>query len=196
MNDSEYTEREEKFYKVLGAFVVEFEHLCLSIRNTIVLLFEKNGLQKNILVDILLHDTTADPLKRYLQALIFECYKDDLTKNPNEKISIEKFFKKIQEAGQLRNDIVHSAWIIGFDSKQNSDNDIAFPIRNKASKNGLKGIYSEYSSTDLSSYFEDLKVLTLWSMIIKENIDNNRSLVFNLEIREIDKLRFKLKSQE
>lgn len=193
MDDSEYIERKEKFYTVLGAFVFEFEQLCLTIKNTIALLFIKNGLQKDVLVDVLIHDSTADPLKRYLHALIFECYKDYFETNPNERKKLDLFFKKIQEAIQLRNDIVHSAWIIGFDTKKNNDNDIAIPIRYKASKNGLKDIYGEYFSKDLGDYWEQLKLLTISSRNINENIKNDRMPFNNIEIQKISDLQFELK---
>ena len=126
MTNKDYYERQNRFHAAIGASTIEFEQLCLSIKNSIIVLFEKNGLSRDIFVDILLHDSTAESLKRYLNALIMECYTKDFETTLSEKRINSLYFKKIQEVIQLRNDIVHSTWFIAFDTTNNFENDITF----------------------------------------------------------------------
>jgi hypothetical protein len=190
MTDKDYSDRENRFYTAIGAFTFEFEQLCLSIKNSIILLFEKNGLTKEIFVDILLYDSAAGSLRKYLAALIFECYKKDFETASSEKIFNSLYFKKIQEVIELRNNIVHSAWILAFDSTDNLNNDITFPIRNKLTNKGIKRNEDEYLYQDLIKYWENLKVLSALSLSIKENIENNKTPFYELDIEKLKILRF------
>jgi len=71
----------DKLYAAIGKFCVEFEQLCFEIQNTIMTNLDKEGLQNEGVLRILLAGDTADPLRTKLLALLPET----VILNDNEK---------------------------------------------------------------------------------------------------------------
>lgn len=88
----------------IGAFIIEFEEVCELIRMIILkICYLRPTKIQRLNVEILLEGLTADPLRKKLEALIYDNYQTDSELlSLNKKISV-KFEKLIP----LRNTIVH-----------------------------------------------------------------------------------------
>jgi hypothetical protein len=117
---TEYQEKYEaqtsELYKSIGKCTVKFEHVCCSMQSGIIALLKKDGLQTHNLAEILIADTTAQPLKSILQAIIGEFGMTEA-----EKKICDNIFKQIQKLIERRNEIIHSTWFISDPFPINTD---------------------------------------------------------------------------
>ena len=106
----ETTHYYDELYAAIGKFCVEFEQLCFEIQNTIMTILDKEGLQNEAVLKILLSGDTAEPLRQKLLALL----PATVSLNDQEKKIVKNMFSRIQKLINLRNDILHATWFIGW----------------------------------------------------------------------------------
>lgn len=116
----------------IGTFIIEFEEVCELIRMIILkMCYLRPTKIQRLNIEILLEGLTADPLRKKLQALIYDNYPiDSELQSLNKNIS-GKFLKLIE----LRNTIVHGVIIKSFGNNLSSDEFIHKHV--KMTKNGV-----------------------------------------------------------
>ncbi len=109
---------ENELYQEIGRFIVEFENMLLTVKKAITELIENNETIDYLPIQILLQDSTSVPLSKYFQNICFHYVQTFQFKGQIsiDLISFQQIIKKtsdqIIKAGELRNDIVHSSWIM------------------------------------------------------------------------------------
>ena len=112
-NPRQEIKNEEILLAELGRFVVEFEDMLHNTKLGILFFFENNELIDKTTIEILLHDSTSRPLADHYKSIAMHhlINKKKNNKNFNQlKTIVNKISKHINEAGELRNEIVHSSW--------------------------------------------------------------------------------------
>lgn len=156
---------QQKFYELIGEFVVEFEHICWVIRGCINAIVSDDGTNETNdnwkRITTLLSDMPARDLYSRFDSLVKDFNKVEGLGELNREVS--KKFSKLCEA---RNELVHGNHITSFfwgqDIDPNSSESQVFHVKPKLSKS--KGL-SMHKVLITESYLKSL-------------IDQARSLVF------------------
>jgi len=119
-------------YAALGRFAVEFEHVCFTMRCIIMSILDEQGLRNAKVLNILLAEQTAEPLRSLTSSLLAETQQFS---EKDEKI-MGSLLSKVQVLTQERNDVLHSTWFIGWYGTENGDFCHAPSIKPKRSKKG------------------------------------------------------------
>lgn len=176
----------------VGEFVYNFEFLCLSLRKAITEVLKRNGLKNETLVDILVHDSTGAPLIKYFQACLQESFK----LQGKTDVEILKSLKtKLNDANELRNDLVHSDWAIGYGIEK-GDKDLAIGIRNKVYSDGLAPVGHTYEAEDFKQASKHIEILEGIIRKICKNIEKKRKVFNGVSLEKISKIDLKLKKLE
>jgi hypothetical protein len=128
-----FQEQTEDLYAAIGRFVVEFEHVCNYMRNIIMTILAKEGLSNDNVMQILLSDQTAEPLRSVVTSLIAETQMLSV----QEKTIINKITSRVQDLTKTRNDVIHGTWFIGWASVGDKEFTEAPGIKFKKIKKGL-----------------------------------------------------------
>lgn len=108
---------EEVLCAEIGRFVIEFEGLLQITKDTIQKYFRKEKLEDTVPVEILMFDSTSSPISHYFKAIsIHYLNVKHSDKKEDDVKKIKKYVNFISshllEAGELRNDVVHSTWYL------------------------------------------------------------------------------------
>ena len=148
-------------YAAIGKFSVEFEQLCFEIQNTIITILSREGLRNDNVMKILLAGDTAEPLRQKLFALLPETVR----LNDQEKKILKNMFSRIQELINLRNDMLHSTWCIGWIEEPIEMASSAKGQKYDKNKNGANTKEFDFKVSDLNLLTE--KAVRLKSLIIR-----------------------------
>jgi hypothetical protein len=146
-------------YAALGEFAVEFEHVCFAMRCIIMSILHEQGLRNEKVLNILLAEQTAEPLRSLTASLFAET--QQFSEN-DEKI-IGSVLSKVQVLTQERNDVLHSTWFIGWYGTANGDFGNAPSIKPKRSKKGD-------ISLDRTWRIEQFDILTARAKALSDNL--------------------------
>ena len=111
------SEEETVLCAEIGRFIIEFEGVLQFTKDTIENYFRTNQTGDTIPVEILMHDSTSFPVANYYKAIsLYHLHTKHSDKNEENVIKIKNFVNAIAshliKAGELRNDVVHSAWCL------------------------------------------------------------------------------------
>jgi len=106
---------------LIGAFIINFEKVCALIRFIILKICYPNYTKlENNNIEILLEGLTSDPLRKKLEALIYDNYQEE-----EELIRLSNLVsKKFSLLIPIRNSIAHGSMLMGyagFDGELSSD---------------------------------------------------------------------------
>lgn len=104
-------------YAEIGKFVVEFEGFLQYIKDLIQTFYNHDQDDNSLPIDILLFDSTTSPLSKYFQAISLHILNNkEVLQNRSDIKDLKKHANKItsdiQEAGELRNDILHASYFL------------------------------------------------------------------------------------
>jgi len=143
-------------YPTIGGFVVAFESLCHSLKMGVEDILVRRGLSNRKLAEILVGDMTLFPLQSVYRSLLVEAYELDI----KEVCIIDNIFKRVCNAGEERNGIIHSAWFIDFKNPDDIEKGLLVKYRPGASKRGAKESPSKYPLEDIKKSTERTRTLT------------------------------------
>jgi hypothetical protein len=174
------TQYYDELYAAIGKFCVEFEQLCFEIQNTIMTILDKEGLQNDGVLKILLAGDTAELLRQKLLALLPET----VSLNDQEKKIVKNMFSRIQKLINLRNDILHATWFIGWIRKPIEIARSARGQKYGKNKEGANTKNFDYKVADFSE--STAKAMRLKSLIarLKVCLSGNYSIENNFEFKE------------
>lgn len=112
MPDSELSER-DLILSTISAFLLEFESMCEHIRRCIGTILINNGLANYEFANILLDRINALALIKKFCKVLYEQHKS----HPNIETIVKDIRKRLVEANDKRNIIVHSQWMLNYDPK-------------------------------------------------------------------------------
>jgi len=151
-----YEEQTEDLYAAIGRFAVEFEHVCYRMRVIIMTILAKEGLSNEQVMQILLSDQTAEPLRAVVASLISET----ATLSDTDRKIVNKILKEIQDLTKLRNDVIHGTWFIGWASFEDTEFKNAPGIKFKKDKAGVATKTFSWKESDFDELTERAKDLT------------------------------------
>lgn len=187
-----YKKRNKEMMATFGEFVYNFEFLCLSLKKAITEILRRNGLKNETLVEILVHDSTGAPLIKYFQASLQEAFK----LQGKTDVEILKTLKtKLNDANELRNDLVHSGWVIGYGIEK-GDKDLAIGIRSKVYAQGLSAVGHIYETEDFREASEHLETLEGIVRKIWKNIEKKRKVFNGVSLEKLNKIDLKIKKHD
>ena len=130
--DKIYEEQTENLYASIGRFAVEFEHVCNYLSSIIMTILTKEGLENENVIQILLADQTAEPLRALVMALIPEI----LELSDKDKKIVKNIITRVQELTKKRNEVVHGTWYVGWFGTDKDEFTVAPGRKYKKNKNG------------------------------------------------------------
>jgi hypothetical protein len=104
-------------YRVIGEFVVTFEHACHAIQVCVIFLLGNAGLTNQRATQIILAGVTADPLRTLFESLVGEL----VELNDAERKIIKNAVSRFQKLTESRNDIIHTTWFVGWGNEDTTD---------------------------------------------------------------------------
>ena len=161
--NKKYEEQTEDLYAALGRFAVEFEHVCNYLRAIIMAILAKEGLSNDKVMQILLADQTAEPLRALVMSLIAETH--DLS--DTDKKIVSKITSRVQKLTKKRNDVLHGTWFIGWASVGQEQFTDAAGVKVKKDKQGAATKNFNWKVKD----FDDLinEAVELWNLLARLN---------------------------
>jgi len=156
-----YEEQTEDLYAALGKFAVEFEHICNYLRLIIMAILNNEGLRNEKVMQILLADLTADPLRAQVMSLVAETQ----GLSDAEIENINNILNRVQNLTKTRNDVLHGTWYIGWAGVGDNEFTAAPGIKIKRNKKGTAPKTFEWKEKD----FDELSVeaVELWSLLAR-----------------------------
>ena len=180
-----YVRREKALNESIGAFIVEYEFVLSTIYSILSICIKKGGLKDEAYLIILTHDSTGYPLTQYMMASLKHQYNSEFSSS--DKL-LSKYLKaiesKLNDAHNLRNKIVHSAWIYGFDPSPIKD-DIAISTRHFVKSEGLVPFRKEMRKEDFREYTKSLNKLSIELEILQEQVVNDKFIGLDNKITSV-----------
>lgn len=103
---------DERLFRAIGEFVVRFEHAIGMAAFAVQSMLEHRGLDSRRLSGVVVANLTADPTLDIFFSLAAEvagAQWDDA-----DRLVVKRLRSRAQELVKVRNDIVHSQWIVGW----------------------------------------------------------------------------------
>ncbi len=151
-----YSKAEIKIFRLIGEFVYSFEKMLSAVKYYIVEYCKTRGLRDDVLIEILLHDSTAKPLLEYFKAIVLH----DFSSKPTSTSDLEDYkelWKDIDSAISLRNDIVHAYWYTDF--RYSDDEKTIFQIKaskKKVRSTGLQDVMGTFDASKIKQLKESI----------------------------------------
>lgn len=172
----DFENRSNEFNAAYGEFAFNFEHVCSVMVKIIKEIFIKKGLDRDTnLVDILTYDSTAYPLMNYLKGSLKEFYSVELMENEKAKEYLNLIINRIQKAAEIRNNLIHSKWIMSYSSDRN---DVALGTKSKISKNGFESKVKLFKAEQFKKLADELAELKEILKDIRTRIDFDMDFYF------------------
>ena len=102
-----------KSHTAIGEYIFTFEGVMESIRFVLQECLFKEGLDNENLIHVLLHNTTAQPLLKYLKGFIHELYPEQMADTKIESF-MKAIWSDVQHAIDKRNEVAHSHYYYWF----------------------------------------------------------------------------------
>lgn len=169
-----------ELYATIGEFIVKFEHVCHAMQTTITFIMQGQGLKNQQVAHVIMAGYTADPLRTLLESLIGELIK----LNDNEKQIIKNIFSRIQKITEIRNNIVHSTWFIGWGNETTQDFSEAPGFKLHKNKQGMATKTFKYKAEDFAIHIKETEKLSTLVMRLFGCIVANFSIEKNFKINE------------
>lgn len=166
-----FDEQTEDLYAASGRFAVEFEHVCNYLRQVILAILFKEGLGNENVMQILVADLTAEPLRSLVLSLISETQHF----SEPERTIVNKILNPIQDLTKTRNDVLHGPWCIGWASHKDTECTVAPGIKYKENKDAVATKTFNWTVQDFNELTKE--ATTLWRLLAKLNcciIGNNK----------------------
>ncbi len=178
LTDGEYGKRTEEFTSAFGEFAFNFEGVCYSASQILEEIFWSKGLDKESkLVQIVTYDSTAYPLLNYIKGALNEYYAEELSSSKDSRNRLTLLIKKMSDAIELRNNLIHSFWGIGYYIDDDVDGgDIAIGLKNKITKNGHETRIHTFTSEQFREVARNLEVLCEALDKVKNRVKSKSSL--------------------
>ena len=158
-----FDEQTEDLYAALGRFAVEFEHVCNYLRVIIMTILNKEGLKNEQVMQILLADLTAEPLRSLVVSLIPQTHKLSQT----DKKIVSRILKNVQDLTKNRNDVLHGTWFIGWASVGETEFKNAPGLKFKKDKSGAATKSFNWTVGEFVELTE--KATQLWGLLERLN---------------------------
>lgn len=190
------TEEEIKNQSALiGAFIINFEQVCAFIRFIILKICYPNYTKlENNNIEILLEGLTSEPLRKKLEALVYDNYQEE-----EELIRLSNLVsKKFSQLIPIRNSIAHGSMLMGYagyDGELSSD---TFLLKHsKSTKQGINRNSMIIKNSSLKflitqTRFIDNAYSELCALIDKEIRPENKDLhlkQFRLKVEKIEAIK-------
>ena len=141
-------------YEQIGRFVVEFERICAAIRLGIVFALQRDGLRNQSLAQVLINNKfmSALPLRDAHDAIMTETGARD---DPIQKEVLDQASGEFHDLINVRNEIVHGHWMIGWASTDDPDfSEIGGSKGNPSKKKGMQYTRLPKSVEEISDLVE------------------------------------------
>ena len=169
----------EDLYAAIGRFAVEFEHVCNYLRIIIMTILSKEGLGNQQVMQILLADLTAEPLRSLVASLIPE------TQNLSEtdRKIVSKILNPVQDLTKTRNDVLHGTWFIGWVSIGDTEFKNTPGVKYKKDKTGVATKTSNWTVDDFNKLTDNAtklsRLLARVNGCIAGNLTFEKNFVFS-----------------
>lgn len=131
----------EALYAGLGKFVAAFEMIVFNMRQRLMFMLTKTGLDQQ-LVSPAFAELTAGPLLSVFRATVSTAISKSAVYADDEKVAgqaiLDNIYNRILTMTQRRNEIVHGTWFIGWASADQNDFGEADGFKPKNTKSGVK----------------------------------------------------------
>jgi hypothetical protein len=151
-----HQQQTQELYAAIGRFAVKFEHVCHAMSDTVLWALQSDGLQTQRLANAVLSDLTAEPLRKIFGAVLAVVGDNEVQ---DEKRIVVKVLKQVQDLTQIRNDVIHRTWFVGWASAEQEDFSSVTGIKFKNTNKGpeFKDLsYTVKDFDDLSTQADEL----------------------------------------
>jgi hypothetical protein len=160
MEDAESVEKlaqhTKDVYAAVGEFAVKFEHVCHAMQTAVATIFKVHGLQNDGLTNAVLSGLTAEPMLRALHAAAMEGSQNAMP--DADSALLKKVVKRIQTLTEVRNDIIHRMWFVGWTST-NMEISPTFGSKHKNSSKGAEFRPLYFGPEDFKRHADEAEVL-------------------------------------
>ncbi len=146
----------KELYRGIGEFAVAFELVSHAERSCIVWLLASAGLRDQNIVQILLANRTAEPLRTLLQSLIGHMRPP----NPDEEKIVKNILDRHKRLIERRNEVLHGTWFIGYGNEDTTDWSTAHGVKVGKNKGGVKTTPLNYSAAEFDVLTQEANELT------------------------------------
>jgi hypothetical protein len=134
-----YEMQTSELYAGLGAFVAEFEQVVHSLREALVITLSRYGTPQALLQPAFA-ELTAAPLAMTFQATMARAIQLSSLDDSEKKLGCDiltSVGRQLKTLTEIRNEIVHGTWFIGWASEEQEDFSIAEGYKLKNTKTGM-----------------------------------------------------------
>ena len=135
-------------FAALGRFVVTFERVCASLRGCIHLAFRSEGLDNQLLAQVVVNGKQAAALCEIFGALTAELRVLDA----DDRTAIAGVLKRVRDLTTIRNNLLHAEWHTNFDYEGATEEFIPLALRHGSDQS--KGAYSKALDVTEASLLE------------------------------------------
>jgi hypothetical protein len=170
-----HDEQTEDLYAAIGRFAVEFEHICNYMRIIIGGILCKEGLHNNNVIEILLSDLNAAPLRSLVSSLISET----VTLSESDLRIVTRILNDVQKMTEKRNEVIHATWYIGWMYNEENESKVAPGVKYKKGKSGVATKRYDWTADDFNNLAQDAS--KLWGLLA----DLNRCIIGNYKVEDV-----------
>lgn len=152
---------ESLIYKSIGIFCVEFELMCQEMESCIEDILDHSGLKNKSIINVILADKTAEPLRGLMFALVAEILS---SRSEHEDKLLQKCNNTIQDLIRNRNEIIHTKWLIVSTGQGINKTPYALGMKLKA---GRKGDITEFSANKTEEFDQAIQKCVKAQQIVK-----------------------------
>lgn len=163
LTSEKYENQTKEIYRAIGQFAVKFEEMCYAMRNTILYIFQNDGLKTQSLAQGMMAYHPAKLLADVFVAMVVEVRKD----NQDDMEIIRKVKSQLEKFIVKRNDVIHSMWFVGWASLEQDDFSTATSATHKRT---IRGVEFKHTIGDVP-YFDNLSAEADKLINIIKNID-------------------------
>lgn len=197
-------EKEIRLNAEVGRFVIEFEGMLHSVKQSIAYILEEKGLKDTRYADALIFDSTSSNLASYFRGIVYQYLMEKKKFFDKENYqcyqkAINKIGNLIQAAGSLRNDILHSSWQI---SSHYGANPKLSAVRPKITSTGLEIRKIDFSIGKLDSVSDCLYRLTraieavTYNLQLTEDFEGRYGISGDEDIKMLNSIDFDKEGKE
>ena len=165
-------------HRAIGEFAVAFESVTHQEWRCILWLLESAGLKDPKIVQILVAEYTAEPMRAMLQSLIGHIRLE----NAAEKAIVKNLLDRHQKLISRRNDVLHGTWFIGYGNEETTDWSTAIGFKLGRDKKGAKHKTFEYKVKDFEEMIKEAEDLTVALDRLTGCFTMNRNVEKNFEV--------------
>jgi hypothetical protein len=181
--NNKYQRQTGELYEGLGRFVEGFELLVDAMRTELLFTWNREGLiQTQGLYRTALAELTAYPIKGVFVATMAELAELTITDSAEHQ-HVDKVLKYINlhygEMVEVRNEIVHGTWRIGWASEKDLDFSVADGVKPTNTKSGVAHRDISRSKEDFYQLVDECNMLKCVVQRLGGTLRHNRSITAN-----------------